>query len=422
MDRPVARPQPLPAAPHPGAAETVPPPPAPASRPRARRAGAPGPAPMPTLTRPAAAPRAAGPRALAVRAAVCRAFGAPLALETVTLDPPGPGQVAVRLAAVAICHSDIAYGAGAWGGALPAVYGHEAAGRIETLGPGVAHLAPGDPVLVTLIRACGACPACARAAPTACHHAFDAHASPIRDATGAAVTQGMNTGAFAEAVVVDATQCVPLPADLPLEEAALLACGVLTGVGAVINTARVGPGQSVAVIGAGGVGLNAIQGAALAGAAPIVAIDLSPARLETARAFGATHGLIAGSELAAGLRALTGGIGVDHALVTVGAPPAMAAAQALLAPGGQAVIVGMAATGSTVAYDPVALAALNQRILGSRMGEAVPARDVPALIGHWRAGRLRLAPLISGRYPLARINEAIAEAAAGAALRNVVVF
>jgi S-(hydroxymethyl)glutathione dehydrogenase/alcohol dehydrogenase len=357
-----------------------------------------------------------------MRAAVCRAFGAPLVLETVELDPPGPGQVGVRLAACAICHSDIAYKEGAWGGSLPAVYGHEAAGHVTAVGQGVRALAPGDRVLVTLIRSCGACPACARAAPTSCHHAWDARSSPLRDAGGAAVAQGMNTAAFAEAVTVDASQCVKLPPDLPLDEAALLACGVITGVGAVVNTARVRPGDSVAVIGAGGVGLNAIQGAALAGAARIVAIDRAPEKLEAAGAFGATDALLAGPEAAGAVRALTGGAGVDFAFVTVGAPPVIEAAPALLAPGGRVVVVGMAASGTSVGYDPVSLAAMNQGLLGSRMGETVLARDIPWLIEHWRTGRLHLAPLITGRYPLERINEAIADAARGAARRNVIVF
>ena len=141
-----------------------------------------------------------------MRAAVCRAFGEPLTIEEITLDPPGPGQVAVRVAACAICHSDITYADGAWGGALPAVYGHEAAGHVTALGPGVAGLAPGDPVLVTLIRACGACPACAGGDPTSCDHAWDADPSPLRDAAGTPLAQGMKTAAFAEAVVVDRSQ------------------------------------------------------------------------------------------------------------------------------------------------------------------------------------------------------------------------
>lgn len=357
-----------------------------------------------------------------MRAAICRAFGEPLSVEEVDLAPPGPGQIAVRLAACAICHSDIAYAEGAWGGALPAVYGHEAAGRVTALGAGVGGFAPGDPVLVTLIRSCGACPACAGGAPTSCDHAWDAHPSPLRDATGAVLAQGLNAAAFAEAVVVDARQCVALPDDLDLAHACLFACGVITGVGAVTNTARLRPGATAAVIGAGGVGLNCIQGAVLAGASRIIALDINPAKLDAARAFGATDAVEAGPRAADEVRALTAGRGVDFAFVAVGVPQAIAEAPALLAPGGAVVLVGMPPSGSTVPLDPTMLAAMNQRVLGSRMGATVLARDVPWLIAQHRARRLKLAELVSGRYPLARINEAIAATKSGAALRNVIVF
>ena len=357
-----------------------------------------------------------------MRAAVCRAFGEPLRIEEVTLDPPGPGQVAVRVAACAICHSDIAYADGAWGGSLPAVYGHEAAGTVTALGPGVTGLAPGDPVLVTLIRACGGCPACAGGDPTSCDHAFDTDPSPLRDASGTPLMQGMKTAGFAEAVVVDMSQVVPLPPDLPLDQACLLACGVITGVGAVVNVARMPAGATVAVIGAGGVGLNTIQGAALAGASRIIAIDIQPAKLDAARAFGATDGVLAGPDAARAVRGLVGGRGVDFAFVTVGAPAAIAAATDLLAAGGAVVVVGLPASGVMVGYEPTRLASLNQSIVGARMGRTVLARDIPWLIQHWRAGRLRLAELISNRYPLEAINDAIAATSAGADRRNVIVF
>ena len=357
-----------------------------------------------------------------MRAAVCRTFGEPLTVEEVAIAPPGPFQLAVRIAACAICHSDLAYAAGAWGGALPAVYGHEAAGRVTAAGAGVRGFAPGDFVLVTLIRACGACPACAGGAPTSCDHAWDKGESPLRDASGAPLAQGMNTAAFAEAVVVDASQCVRLPADLPADLACLLACGVITGVGAVVNAGRMAPGASVAVVGAGGVGLNAVQGAAIAGAGRIVAVDVNPEKLDVARAFGATDAVAAGAGAGEAIRGLTAGRGVDLAVVTVGAPAAIGEAAAYLAAGGTLVVVGMPATGSMVGYDPTTLAAMNQTITGARMGRAVLARDVPWLIGQWRAGRLKLAELVSGRYRLEEINEAIAATRSGAARRNVIVF
>jgi S-(hydroxymethyl)glutathione dehydrogenase / alcohol dehydrogenase len=274
---------------------------------------------------------------------------------------------------------------------------------------------------VTLIRACGACPACAGGAPTSCAHAWEAGESPLRDASGAELAQGMQTGAFAEAVVVDASQCVRLPEDLPADLACLLACGVITGVGAVVNAGRMAPGASVAVVGAGGVGLNAVQGARIRGAGRIVAVDVSAEKLDAAREFGATDGVPAEGAGEA-IRGLTGGRGVDLAVVTVGAPAAIGAAAGYIAAGGTVVVVGMPASGTVVGYDPTTLAALNQTITGARMGRAVLARDIPWLIGHWRAGRLKLAELVSGRYPLAEINAAMDAARSGAARRNVIVF
>lgn len=356
-----------------------------------------------------------------MRAAVCRGFGEPLRVEELELAAPGPGQVAVRIDAVAICQSDVAAAAGAWGGPLPTVFGHEAAGTVTAIGPGVVDLGPGTRVLVTLIRACGACPACSSGVPTSCDHAFEDFASPLRDAAGMPVAQGMATAAFAEAVVVDRSQLVRLPLDVPPEAACLLACGVLTGVGAVVNVAKVPPGATVAVVGAGGVGLNAIQGAALAGAGRIIAIDPMPAKREAARRFGATDAVEA-EGAAAAVRALTYGRGVDFAFVAVGAPAAIEEAARLLATRGSLVIVGLAPSGSAVRLDPTVLAARNLRVLGARMGQAVIARDVPWLIEAWRSGRLKLEALVTGRFRLEEINEAIAATREGAALRNVVVF
>ncbi|MEM8787133.1 MAG: Zn-dependent alcohol dehydrogenase [Pseudomonadota bacterium] len=357
-----------------------------------------------------------------MKAALCRAFGAPLSVEEVTLAPPGPGEVAVRIAACAICHSDIAYADGAWGGDLPMVLGHEASGYVTAAGAGVDGLSVGQPVLVTLIRHCGTCPACAGGAPTSCAQAFDAAPSPIRDARGAAVAQGMATGAFAEAVVVDRSQVVAIPHDMDMAVAACLACGVLTGVGAVRNTAALAPGQNCAVIGAGGVGLNAIQGARLAKAGLILAVDLSQDRLRLAREFGATHGLHGDDpDLSETVRDLSAG-GVDYVFVTVGAPAVFQSAPALLAPGGAVVLVGLPPAGVEVPYAPTTLAALNQRILGSRMGQSLPVRDIPWLIDRYRAKELLLDELVTGRYPLDRINAAIADARAGRSLRNVIVL
>src|SRR5438128_701061 len=212
-----------------------------------------------------------------MKAAVCHGFGEPLRVEEVELRRPGLGEVSVRLAACAVCHSDIAFMQGAWGGELPAVYGHEAAGVVEEVGEGVRAVAPGDHVVVTLVRSCGRCPQCLRGQPALCEQLWEfplSKSSPLTGIDGLPIHQGIRTAAFAERVTVDASQVVSVPPDVSLEAASLLACGVVTGVGAVVNTARVEVGSTVLVFGTGGVGLNVVQGAVLAGAQLIVAVDL----------------------------------------------------------------------------------------------------------------------------------------------------
>ncbi len=359
-----------------------------------------------------------------MQAAVCRAFGEPLSIEEVTLADPGPGEVQVKLAACAICHSDIAFADGDWGGTLPAVYGHEAAGVVESVGPGVERLAPGEKVVVTLIRACGHCHYCAQGRPTACETRFPLdREGPLADADGAPLVHGLRTGAFAEYVTVDASQAVGVPEDMPLDAASLIACGVITGVGAVVNTAALRPGQTAAVIGCGGVGLNAVQGAAVAGAGRVIALDTVAEKRQAARDFGATDAVDARApDAVEQVRALTAGRGVDYAFVTVGAKAAVDQALAMIGKAGAAVLVGMPPSGVSAAIDPGALAGLSQRLLGSKMGEARIAVDVPMLVDLYRQGRLELDRLISGRYPLSEINRAIADTKAGRSLRNVVVF
>ncbi len=360
-----------------------------------------------------------------MKAAVCRTFGEALTIEEVDLAPPRAGEVRVRLVACAICHSDIMCADGAWGGMLPAVYGHEAAGVVAEVGAGVTHLKPGDHAVVTLIRSCGHCPSCSRGAPVRCETTFPLdQQSPLTvRGTGEVLGHGLRTAAFAEEVVVEASQAIAIPEDMPLDCAALLACGVLTGVGAVINTAGVRPGDSVVVIGTGGVGLNAVQGAALAGAAPIIALDLSEAKREAALRFGATQAVDPAADDVVGyVRALNGGRLADWAFVTVGAKAAMDQATKLIGRGGGVVIVGMPASGVFARYDPGWLAADEQRILGSKMGSARLPIDIPHLVAAWKQERLKLEELITGRYPLDQINEAIASVRRGEALRNVIVF
>jgi Zn-dependent alcohol dehydrogenase len=359
-----------------------------------------------------------------VRAAVCRAFGKPLVIEEVEIDPPQAGEISVRLAACAVCHSDISFMEGAWDGPLPAVYGHEAAGVVAEVGPGVTGVRPDERVVVTLIRSCGRCYFCTQGEPVFCESTYSLdERGPLRSGDGQRIVQGLRTGAFAEYVTVHASQVTAIPGDVPLDSGALLACGVLTGVGAVTNTARVTAGSSVVVIGTGGVGLNCVQGAALSGAEPIVAIDLSSAKLEAAKAFGATHTIDPTEEDSRqAVRRLTEGRGADYVFVAVGAKTAIEQGVGLMRRGGAMVIVGMPASGVTTEFDPSELANDGQRILGSKMGSAQLEVDVPKLVELYRQGRLKLDELISGRYALEEINEAVASANRGEALRNVIVF
>lgn len=359
-----------------------------------------------------------------MKAAVCRAFGEPLIIEDVDIAAPQAGEIRVQIAACAICHSDILFADGAWGGELPAVYGHEAAGIVEEVGAGVSNVVPGDHVVVTLIRSCGHCHYCAQGVPVACDATFPLdRESPLRASDGAAVGHGLRTGAFAEYAVVDASQAVVVPKDMAFENASLLACGVITGLGAVTNTAQVPSGSSVVVIGTGGVGLNSVQGAVLCGATTIIAVDLSDEKLEAARLFGATHTINSvGRDVAEDVRSITGGRGADYVFVTVGAKAAFDQSYGLMARTGTVVLVGMPASGVMSQIDPGTIASQSQSILGSKMGSARIQIDIPNLVTLYQQGRLKLDELISDRYPLVRINEAIASVKRGEALRNVIVF
>ena len=345
-----------------------------------------------------------------MRAAVCRSFSTPLRVEEVSLRAPRANEVGVRVAACGVCHSDVAYLRGVWGGPLPAVYGHEAAGVVEAVGEGVDGLRPGDHVVLTLIRFCGRCRMCLRGLPALCE--APPEVEPVLEAPGGeVVAQGVRTAAFAERVTVHASQAIGIPPDVPLESAALIGCGVLTGVGAVLRSGGVEACASVGVIGTGGVGLNALQGAVLAGAARIVAIDLVDAKLEAALEFGATETVNAARDQVTGL--------LDCVVVTAGSAVAVEQALKLVGTAGTVVLVGMPG-GATATIDPEAVADRGLRIVGSKVGSARPQLDVPALIELYRRGRLELDRLVSHRFALDEVNDAIAVAERGEALRAVV--
>ena len=357
-----------------------------------------------------------------ITAAVCHAFGTPLSIEEVRLRAPQAGEIEVDLDAVAICHSDITYADGGWGGSLPAVYGHEAAGRVRSLGPGVTGFTVGDPVVVTLIRACGQCPSCAGGRPTGCETPYDGDHGPLTMPDGTKLHQAMACGAFAEAVVVHHSQVVRIPDGIDMDAASLLACGVITGVGAVVNAAHLRAGEDVVVIGAGGVGLNAIQGARIAGARRIVAVDMTEDKLAIAREFGATDGVLATGEKPWRAAKAAMGRGADAVFVTVGAARAYDEAPRYLAGGGRMIMVGMPHSGVESRYEAANFAAASQAMIGSKMGEVVIRRDIPWMVDLYGQGRLKLDELISNRWPLEQINAAIADTKSGAARRNVITF
>jgi Zn-dependent alcohol dehydrogenase len=357
-------------------------------------------------------------------AAVCYEHGQPLIVEEVVLDPPQAHEVRVKLKATAICHSDVHQIRGEWGGELPIVVGHEAAGIVDEVGVNVSRVQKGDQVVVSLLWSCGHCQACMTGDSYLCQTTFP-HVLERRMKTkdGQSIVHGIRTAAFAEYTIVHETQLVPIPKEIPFASASLLACGVITGLGAVVNTVGVSPGQSVAVIGTGGVGLNSVQGANLSGANPIIAIDLLDNKLAAARSFGATHTLNGKIEdIDKSVKNITNGRGVDFVFVTVGNPAAAQQGYKLAANQGTVVFVGIPDWQATMPL-PIGLTVLSEkRVTGSFMGSTRLQVDVPKLVSLYQNGRLKLDELITGRYPLAQINEAIANMEDGHALRNVIVF
>lgn len=362
------------------------------------------------------------------RAAVLHAYDQPLTIEEIALDDPGPGEVMVRLAACGVCHSDLHMISGTFKTPLPVVLGHEGAGIVEAIGSGVRGVQPGDHVVLAWIPSCGRCRYCAAGRPALCsdRQGVERQGNPPRLHTmdGEGIHQFLDTSAFAERVLVREEGVIPIPSDVPLEIAALVGCAVLTGIGAATRTAQVEYGSTVAVFGAGGVGLNVIQGAALAGAARIIAIDRRPAALELARSFGATDTLDASEASASGgtaktLRKLTGG--VDYAFEVVGLPETIAQAWESLAPGGRAVVVGLTPQNAQVTLRADFLS--EKALLGCIFGSAVPRIDVPRVLELYTRGKIKLDELATRRYMLEQVNEALDDLrGGGAAGRGILTF
>ena len=358
-----------------------------------------------------------------VSAAVVRGPDTPPRLEEIRLHPPGPGQVQVRVAAVGVCHSDLSLARGTLRQQYPAVLGHEASGHVVAVGTGVRSVRAGDPVVLNWSPACRECWYCQHGEPYLCERSDDAAGQPYATlGDGTEVFPGLGIGAFGAETVVGETACLPLPDGVPLAEAALLGCAVLTGIGAVRKAAGVRPGDSVAVIGLGGVGLSALQGARIAGADPVLAVDPAPEKAELARRLGATEVLLPGPDLGRRIRALTGGRGVDHAIECVGRADTIRAAWSATRRGGRAVVLGLGSATDPVTFSALEISHFARALIGCRYGDSDPATDLPALAEYVRAGRLDLAALGTDHIGLDGLGAAFDRMAAGKGARSLVHF
>lgn len=360
-----------------------------------------------------------------MKAAVLHAPGTPLRIEEVAVGDPGPREVVIRTAAVGVCRSDLHFIDGAFPHPLPTVPGHEAAGVVEAVGSDVAHLRPGDHVITFFTAFCGACEMCVSGRPSLCVDPSTRRAkgAPPRLslADGTPLAPFLNLSAFAERMLVHENACVAISKDMPLDRAALLGCAVITGAGAIFNDSRVRPGETVAVIGAGGIGLAAINAAKIAGAGAILAIDPVADKRTLALRMGATHALDAAEpELAKQVAALTGG-GVHYAIEAVGRPETAELAWNLLRRGGTATILGMIAPGKSVSLaGPTFLT--GKKIQGSLLGSTRFPIDMPRLVQMYLDGLLDLDTMVAERIGLADINAALDKLRQGDSVRSVVVF
>jgi S-(hydroxymethyl)glutathione dehydrogenase / alcohol dehydrogenase len=358
-----------------------------------------------------------------VRAAVLREIGTPLRVEDIWLPDTGYGQVRVRLSAAGVCHSDLSLARGTLRQPVPAVLGHEGAGVVLEVGEGVTTVVPGDHVLLIWSPPCRECWFCLRGETWLCERAGDAATRPYAKAgDGRELYPGLGVAAFAEETLVSERAVVKLPAELALDTAALLGCAVITGVGAVVHTAGVQPGETVAVFGLGGVGLSAVQGARIAGASQIIAVDPSGGKERVARLLGATEVLNTGRDLVDRMRELTGGRGVDHAIECVGRSDAIRSAWSSTRRGGRTTIVGMGSREDTLTFSALELAYHGRTLQGCLYGSADPAVDIPILIDHVHAGRLDLQALVSDRIGLDDIDQAFDRMGVGRGARSVVTF
>ncbi len=372
-----------------------------------------------------------------IRAAVLHQMGAPapyaqsrpLKIEELELDSPGEGEVLIQIKAAGLCHSDLSVIEGTRPRPTPMALGHEAAGIVKQLGPGVKDLSIGDHVVLVFVPSCGHCVPCAEGRPALCEPAAGSNVAGtlISGArrlkmAGRDVHHHLGVSAFADHAVVSKNSVVKIDKTLPFDEAALFGCAVITGVGAVLNTARAKAGSRIAVIGLGGVGLNSVLGAQVAGARQIVAIDLRDDKLKLAKQLGATHTFLASdSDVAEKVKSATAG-GVDYAFEMAGSIPALELAWKITRRGGETITAGLPHPQKTLSISPVQMVGEERTLKGSYLGSCVPVRDIPVYIDLYRAGKLPVDRLMSDRISLDQINEAFDRLASGATVRQVVMF
>ncbi len=372
-----------------------------------------------------------------VRAAVLSEMGLeapysqsrPLAIQTLELDPPGPGELLVGVRAAGLCHSDLSVIDGSRPRVMPMVLGHEAAGEVLEVGDGVTAFAPGDHVVLAFVPVCGECGPCRAGRSALCERGGAANTAGTllsgarrwRDPeTGAELNHHLGVSAFAEQIVVAANSAVRIDVELPFELAALFGCAVLTGAGAALNATRIAAGDSVAVFGLGGVGLAALLAAIDAGG-QVIAVDRIPDKLALAAALGASHTVAAGEDTVEAIRELTHG-GVAHAIETVGSAVVLGQAYAATRRGGSTVTVGLPHPAQMLSIPAVSLVAEERTLKGSYLGSCVPDRDIPRFIELYRAGRLPVQRLLTHRLFLDELNQGFDRLASGEAVRQVVVF
>jgi Zn-dependent alcohol dehydrogenase len=362
-----------------------------------------------------------------MRAAVLEAQGKPLAIrDDVEIAAPGPGQVRVEVAHCGLCHSDLSIVDGTFPSPVPIVLGHEAAGVVDAVGPGVASLSPGDPVVLTPCPPCGACYWCVRSEPSLCVDALGIMTHSFPDGStglsrgGEKLHRGLNVAALAQYVVASERGAVKIPDDVPLDVACVIGCAVQTGVGAVLNTARVEEGASVLVLGLGGIGLSVVQGARLAGASRILVSDPVAERREAAKTFGATHLIDPGSEDPAARAREIAGVGVDYAFECAGRAQLVQVGLAAARNGGSVVCVGAPPIDESITIGPAAAFTISEKkLLGCTLGSCNSLREIPRLVSLWQAGRLDLDSLVTARRPLSAVNAAFDDLRAGRGIRTV---